>query len=194
VGAGAVKANLAVFGAEQIQESAITSRYFDKYVVAVNIGSMIATLIIPPIQNHSTNHFIGYIIATAALVIASFLFLFGWSHYLDIKPNETVVSNCIPVVINAFRSWRNSKRRRRSADTTNNDSSRMNPLNSFHDSTDQEDLITSDERPSGFLDFAKSANGGRFLDRVVDDVKSLRSALLVYTLLIPYWLIYNQVR
>jgi len=42
IGVGAVQVNMAVFGAEQIQKSKITSRYFDKYMVAVNIGAIIA--------------------------------------------------------------------------------------------------------------------------------------------------------
>ena len=51
-----------------------------------------------------------------------------------------------------------------------------------------------DEQPRTFLDFAKAVNHGNFHNRIVDDVKSLRNALVVFTLLIPYWLIYDQVK
>ena len=54
--------------------------------------------------------------------------------------------------------------------------------------------MRTDERPHGFLDFAKAKNNGRFIDRIVDDVKSLQKAFIVFALLIPYWLIYNQVK
>jgi len=50
------------------------------------------------------------------------------------------------------------------------------------------------DRLSIFLDFGKAANDGKFHDRIVDDLNSLRHAIIVFSLLIPYWLIYNEVR
>ena len=105
IGAGAVKANMAVFGAEQSEELKVTSRYFDKYVVAVNIGSTIATLVIPPIENNPKDYFIGYIIAATTHVNAAILFGIGWRFYFHIEARETVIMKCIPVVRNAFQSW-----------------------------------------------------------------------------------------
>ncbi|CAF4324368.1 unnamed protein product, partial [Adineta steineri] len=42
IGVGAVQANMAVFGAEQVREQKATTQYFDKYYAAVNTGGLIA--------------------------------------------------------------------------------------------------------------------------------------------------------
>ncbi len=195
LGAGAIKSNLAVFGAEQIRESKITSRYFDKYMVAINIGAMFATLAIPFIQNGDDKSiFIKYVVAAGTLFIAAILFLIGCRYYIHIKTNETVVTNCIPVVINAFQSWYQYKKNARSIDKKHITSSRSDLLNDSHSLAEEEESMRIDEQRPTFLDFAKAVNHGKYHDRIVDDVKSLRSAIIVFTLLIPYWLIYNQVR
>jgi hypothetical protein len=53
--------------------------------------------------------------------------------------------------------------------------------------------LTSSGQSSSFLDYAKISNQGQFIDRVVDDIKSLRRIIVVFLLLIPYWLVYFQV-
>jgi len=185
---------MAVFGAEQIQESRITSRYFDKYMVAINIGAMLATLVIPFVQNGDEKSiFMKYVIAAGALFIAAILFLIGCRYYIHIKTNETVVINCIPVIINAFQSWYKYKNKARSIDIKRITNSSSDLLNDSDSLPEEEESMRIHERPPTFLDFAKAVNHGKYHDRIVDDVKSLRSAIIVFTLLIPYWLIYNQV-
>jgi hypothetical protein len=184
---------MAVFGAEQIQESQITSRYFDKYMVAVNIGGIISTSAIPYIQNREGSHYLtGYIVAAAMLFIATLLFIIGRRYYIYVPPYNTAVANCIPVVINAFQSWYKYKQNRRSVDKKHTTSS-LNLMNAAYSPNESEESIRIDERPSTFLDFAKVPHG-KFPDRPVDDIKSLRGALIVFTILIPYWLVYDQVK
>jgi hypothetical protein len=198
VGAGAVKSNMAVFGAEQIQDSKPASKYFDKYVMAVNIGAMIEIWIIPYIQNkpdaHPHDYQTAYLIAVGTLCIAALLFLIGWPYYIHVNLNETVVYNCIPVVINAFQTWRKQKQIQHSIDQENAISSTSDLLNASDNLNEEEKPIRIEHQPSSFLDYAKAANHGKYSDRIVDDVKSLRGAMLVFSLLIPYWLIYNQVK
>jgi hypothetical protein len=66
--------------------------------------------------------------------------------------------------------------------------------NSILFNSHEEESIRMNERPSTFLDFAKAANHGKFPDRIVDDVNSLRRGIIAFSLLIPYWLIYIQVK
>lgn len=84
-----------------------------------------------------------------------------------------MITKCVPVTINAFQSWYQYQKRRRS--------------------THSQESFVINERPSTFLDFAKAEYRGHFIGRIVDDVKSLRGAIVVFTLLIPYWLVYDQV-
>ncbi|CAF4454763.1 unnamed protein product, partial [Adineta steineri] len=53
--------------------------------------------------------------------------------------------------------------------------------------------LTTSGQSWSFLDYAKISNQGKFLDRVVDDIKSLRRIIIVFLLLIPYWLLYFQI-
>ncbi len=181
-----MKSNLAVFGAEQIQEPKIASRYFDKYFVAVNIGIIIATLVIPPISLQAGgNTHAAYIFATSMIFVAALLFIIGYRYYIHGTPYDSVLINCIPVLTTAFQTW---YQHRQNQDQRSRDRAHINTSHSTI-----EESIRIEEQPVAFLDFAKAVNHGNFHDRIVDDVKSLRSAFIVFALLIPYWLIYNQV-
>ncbi|UJR14271.1 hypothetical protein I4U23_001262 [Adineta vaga] len=199
IGVGAVQANMAVFGAEQTQESKIKSRYFDEYYIAVNIGAIIATLSIPLIQTDTenatttNNYFYGYLIAMIMLVTSAGLFIIGRRYYIHVPPYDTVIMKCIPVIINAFQTWskyRNVPQRRSNSDPR---SSRRRSWNGQNSISDDEPLI-NDEVSLSFLDYAKAANHGKFTDRIVNDVKSLRRAIVAFLLLIPYWIIYYQIQ
>ncbi len=181
---------MAVFGAEQIQGLKITSRYFDKYMIAVNIGSIIARLGIPSIQQQQY-YYIGYTGAAAMLLIAAVIFIIGWQYYIHVKPYDTVVSKCIPVYTNAFQTWRKHKQNKYSIRRGYLNSTAANADDSLSSEDERERI---DEPPSRFLDYAKIVNHGKFHDRIVDDVKSLRNAFIVFGLFIPYWVIYSQAR
>lgn len=163
---------MAVFGAEQMQRLKIASRYFDKYVVATNIGSVVALVLIPYIA--TDQNYIALIVATAALGFAMILFLIGCRYYIHVNPFDTVMTKCIPVVFSACQSWCRYRKERQTRE--NRESSEM-------------------ERPSWtFLDFAKIPFRGRFHGRIVDNVKTVSSALAMFFILIPFWLIYSQVK
>ncbi|CAF1541779.1 unnamed protein product [Adineta ricciae] len=191
IGVGAVQANMAVFGAEQVREQRATTQYFDKYYAAVNIGGLIAFAFIAYGQQNDS-YFIGYIIPSGLLIIALILFLIGYRFCIHIVPHDSVISNIIPVLINAFQTWR--KHRRNSQILTNNrrQNSSTVLLDDPVDYSDQFSITTSGQTWS-FLDYAKISNQGKFIDRTVDDIKSLRRIIVVFLLLIPYWLLYFQI-
>ncbi len=195
IGAGAVQSNMAVFGAEQIQESKIKSRYFDKYVIVINISAIIAVFVIRAIYTNEDNFHTPSIIAASTVLVAAVLFIIGWRYYIHVEPFDTVLMNCIPVYKNAFQTRRKYNQKIRTIDKGQVNSASSNSISTYHTRSDDDDESTAtDERPPKFLDFAKAAYHGKFNDRIVDDVKSLRHAFIVFTLLIPYWLIYHQVR
>lgn len=74
IGSGAVQANMAVFGGDEIQKSKITSRYFDKYILAVNTGAIFANIFFYYAQRHN---YIAYIYGASALFVATLLFIIG---------------------------------------------------------------------------------------------------------------------
>lgn len=195
VGVGAVQANMAVFGAEQIRESDEPSRYFDKYITAVNIGGICGVVLVSYIQDFQQDddrYFHGYLFAGISLVASAVLFIFGIRFYIHIRPHDTIITKCLPVVYNAFQIKRKYKHdhETRLLKRTNSVSGNtfLDSMNSRH--SEQSDI--NDQLPS-FLDYARIRFGGRFIDRIVTDVKSLQRVIVVFLLLIPYWLIYYQV-
>lgn len=163
-------------------------------MVAVNIGSVIARLVIPYIQKDRTVYYLGYVVAASTLFIAGLLFVIGWKFYIHVNPQETVVTNCIPVIINAFQTRNQHKNNKYSAINKRRLSTASNLLNVSGSLAEGGESIRIFVEPSTFLDYAKAVNYGKFHDRIVDDVKSLRNAFIVFGFFIPYWLIYTQVR
>ena len=185
---------MAVLGAEQIRALKITPRYFDKYMLAVNTGGAIAKLILSLThkENDNDHYYIAYIVALTALVMAVVLFLIGWRHYRHVEPYDSVITNCIPVIINAFQTRRKCRSSRRSIVGEGTNSSKSIPVNAVQTVSDQNESTESNQELLAFLDFAKAPNGGKFNDRIVNDVKSLRSAIGVFILFIPYFITYNH--
>lgn len=193
IGGGAVKANLCVFGAEQCERSEVASRYFHYYVLAVNIGDTIATIVVPLIQYKLRESlWIPYAISTIALLCSVLVFAIGWKFYILIETNETVVKHICPVFTAAIRSWFKYKRETNKMEASYNNGARMRLLNGPNGPIEIEESVTIRD-VSTFLDYATAANEGRFQGRVVKDVKSLGNAIAVLTLLIPFWIVYSQV-
>ena len=193
IGAGAVQSNMPVFGIEQLEKPRRTSRYFDKHIIAMNTSAMIAKLVISSIHDKDPRKFfIGYIVAALMLLAAVILFISGRRYYRHIEPHDSAVTYCIPVIWNAFQTWRQYKKSESSRNEMYNNCEPTNGLDTITNHFGSE--ARESRRPSTFLDFARVTNHGKFSDRIVDDVKSVRTALIVFSLLIPYWLIYDQVR
>ena len=184
-----MRANIIVLGADQLPQLVATSRYLDKFVISATLAS----LIISVGSNFVTDdegYLIYLITATAMAFTAAVLFLLGWRYYIHVKPYDTVIINCFPVYKNAFRTWREYRKSRRSIQRRPVDA-----VNTPHNLL-QSELQQSEEigdRPSRFLDFAKTVNNGKYLDRIVNDVKSLQSAIVLFILILPYRLVSVQV-
>lgn len=182
IGDGAIRTNIIAFGADQLQEPVLKSRFLDKFVIVLHLAAIldtIAKLYIP----FDIDIFQFYLIATLTLLVATLLFLVGWRYYIHTKPYDSVIANCIPVYKNAFQTWRQYNR--------NEYNIERNYTNIFPGITNEE----TDERPSTFLDYAKVVNNGKFLDRIVDDVKILqRTFIIFFVLVFPYTLIFSQVK
>jgi peptide/histidine transporter 3/4 len=191
IGVGAVQANMAVFGAEQVREQKSKTRYFDVYYAAINTGGLIAFGAIAFLQLKK-DYFIGYLVPGGLLILAFVLFVIGYKYYIHIKPHDSVITVFFPVLINAFQSWRNYRRNRR--ETIHGDELRQDETIVETEGDSNVYLsFTINTSTWSFLDYAKISNQGRFLDRIVNDIKSLRRIIVVFLLLIPYWLLYVQV-
>ena len=182
---------MAVLGAEQIRDQKATTQYFAQYYTAVNLGSFLAYGIIAYVQQNRSYH-VGYLISIGLLAFTLVLFLAGYKCYIPIKPHDSVVTNFLPVMINAFRSWRTRPQLTRNIHRNHRFSRKA--LRASDQLDTSENLTFGDnEQSRSFLDYAKVEYNGRFPDRVVDDIKALRRIIIMFILLIPYWLLYVQV-
>ena len=179
---------MAVFGAEQVREQTTTRQYFDKYYAAVNTGGLIAFGFIAYAQQNDS-YFIGYTVPAGLLILALIFFLIGYKFYIHVPPVDSVICNFFPVFSNAFHTWR--KQRRNANNRKYSDSSGL--LAGDSENNDPVSFSSSGSSWS-FLDYAKVSNQGKYFDRLVDDIKSVRRIIVVFLLLIPYWLIYIQVK
>lgn len=164
---------MAVFGAEQIQGLNTASRYFDIYFAASNIGGVIAMTLIPYIASKE-GYATAMIYATGALFLSVICFLVGCRSYIHVIPFDTVMTKCFPVVISACQSWRRYRQERQMRKT--------------------DESMEMDQPSWAFLDFAKIPFRGKFHGRIVDNVKTVPSALATFAILIPFWLVFNQVK
>lgn len=187
---------MSVFGGEQIQKSTRTSRYFDFYLLVVNIGGIFGTVIIRLTYQRSivlNQYFIPSVIAASSILLSTVLFVIGWKYYIHDKLRETVVQNCISVIINAFQGRHRYEKESSQIKNKTSSSEPSTTLNASQSIEASYKSLEEHHRPSTFLDFAKVPYG-KFHDRIVNDVKSLHGVIIVFTLLIPYWMIINQVK
>lgn len=155
------------------------------------MGAVIAMTIVSSLSKYPNIYFNSSIFALIALFLGAIIFITGWRYYIHVKPYDSVIIYCIPVLINAYQTWRKCKKNQPVKD---NSSKSFSVSNTIHTQSDSyAESIRNDERPKTFLDFAKVVNHGKFVDRIVDDVKLLKNAFIVFGLLIPYWIVYSQV-
>lgn len=191
IGVGAIQTNLAIFGAEQVREQARKTRYFDIYYAAINTGGLIAFGGIAYLQL-AYNYFLGYLIPGILLLSAFILFLIGYKYYIEVKSTDSVIEYFFPVIINAFRTWKEFHRHRNENIQENFLYRDDAVIETEGDSDTYLSFIVSRSKWS-FLDYARIRYHGRFSDRIINDIKSLRRIMVVFLLLIPYWLLYFQV-
>lgn len=176
LGVGTTQSNLAVFAAEQIRDLKSISRYAGTFQIVLNIGDIIAIVFVSYLKNDSKHFHIAYVIITGILLISILLFFMACRYSIRIQPYDTILTKCIPVFIDAYRSKKKYRQQ------------------SLHNFNNIENSIKASERPSSFVDYAKIVHYGKFQDRIVNDTKALVRTIIVFSLVIPYWIVYNQVR
>lgn len=186
---------LILFGADQIQKSPATSRYFDQCVVAWHLGIIFQLMIlIIADQTKEDEFFTMFVIASSALFISAILFFLGWRYYLHVKVFESVSKNFFPVMINAVQNWWKSKKKEsRHYQRSNRHRYKINHAWQFSHASSDDDRQEIEDRSLTLLDYARMSHNGKFHNRIVNDVISLRNALITFFLLFPYRIIMSQV-
>lgn len=177
--AGTVRANFPSFGAEQVKYGGTDSlrRFFNWYYWCVNIGSLLGVGALSYVALDMPNGFLRAFSGTCGcLVVALLLFSMGRPYYLVHRPSGSVLMNILCILKEAV-SGRCHLRRETSIQGS--------PL-----------IERRSQRPvtsPSWLDYAKIRYGGSHHDAAVEDVKRLGIVLLLFTSLLPYWLVFFQI-
>lgn len=184
VGSGIFKANIAPFGADQLkgQEPRSINVFFNWYYWCSNIGTLAGLGGVAYIQQtmSDTGFFRGYLIAVCCLFAGIIVFLLGKCAYIY---RETVGSYFINMFKIIREAWRIRKRKQAQYE---------HRLNVSSSSREFSNGPKERAKPISFLDHAKFRFGGNYHDHSVDDIKKVGKILLVFTALIPYWMVYFQ--
>lgn len=167
-----MRPNLVAFGADQIEELKINNRYSDKYVFIISLSAIIQSLVkLFTLQNE--NYFVFYVFSSSMIFVSGLLFVISWKCYRHVEPYDSVLVNLIPVYKNAFEKWYEYRKN-------------QHLIRRIHEEEEE-------RRSYRFVDFAKVIHNGKFQDRIVDDVKALQNALIIFILTLPCWFIFAQV-
>ncbi|XP_052261107.1 solute carrier family 15 member 4-like isoform X2 [Dreissena polymorpha] len=175
-GTGLLRANVAPFGADQLQgdDPKETAIFFNWYYWCINVGTLGALGGIAYMQQQMTRGFFyGFIVGAASLVLGLAVFLTGSCSYKYKKPIGSVFITIFKII----REARRIKQRKR-----------KNVALPRGGNSEKE----QEQRPLSFLDYAKFRYGGNYHDYDVDDIKKLGKILVVFSALIPFWMVYYQ--
>ncbi|XP_067014683.1 solute carrier family 15 member 4 [Anabrus simplex] len=179
IAAGTVRANFPSFGAEQVKYGGTDSlrRFFNWYYWCVNIGSLLGVGALSYVALDMPNGFLRAFAGTCGCLVAALvLFACGRPYYLVHRPAGSVLMNILCIIREGI-SGRCHLRRQTSIQGS--------PLI-------ERRAQRTPPSPS-WLDYAKIRYGGSHHDSAVEDVKRLGIVLLLFTSLLPYWLVFFQI-
>ncbi|XP_006110383.2 solute carrier family 15 member 3 [Pelodiscus sinensis] len=169
LGISSVKANLTPFGADQVTDRGrdATRRFFNWFYWSINIGAVIALLVVAFIQQN-IDFLIGYTIPTACVILALLVFLVAAPTFITKPPTGSQVSTMLRL---AFRGRCHGRARR----------TRLGPLQS---ETQDPDVL-----PDG-----KSQPWAPSPEEDLANFQVMAKILPVLLTFIPYWMVYFQMQ
>lgn len=169
-------------------------QYFNWLYWSINLGSLLAYSALAYIQQNSS-FFLGYTIPFFCLILSFILFLVGSFSYIKNDVEKSIITRVVRIIQEAFKSKKRQKNFIKQKEREKKMLSESEDEERFvtYSTENEDDELAASYKTISFLDNAKIRYGGRFADSDVDDVKSLKRILILFSLLIPYWIIYFQV-
>ncbi|XP_064620191.1 solute carrier family 15 member 4-like [Lineus longissimus] len=193
VGAGAVKANIAPYGAQHWKDEEhphkdVVQSFFDWFFWCANIGSLVALGIIAFVQQ-TFNFHAGYIASTISLGVALFFFGTGGGWYKSriaeaSRVTRLALKNCLGVLkfgfcFKASCCWKTDPNR--------------STVSVLADVSGDFGSLSSLRKPRSWFDYARREQcGGPYSDQEVDDSLAFLKLVVLFSTFVPYWTIYHQ--
>lgn len=138
--------------------------------------------------------FFGYVLVLAMIIMATMIFSIGWyrQYFIHVELHESIIKECFLVIRPYFQTCFEYKNLHVWNRLKNNSLCEILTCRRSYNTLEEDHNLNVIEYIP--LDDEMEPYERRIPDRIVDDVKSLQRALILFTLLIPYWLIYDQAR
>ncbi|GAB1609474.1 protein NRT1/ PTR FAMILY 8.4-like, partial [Argonauta hians] len=164
IGTGGIKANVAPFGAQQIDDLGpkMVQRFFNWFYWFINLGALIAYSGVALVQQNISFD-IGYFIPFVTMLFAMFTLVAGRNIYKHKEPTGNPLTQSMKIIREGIKRHKLVKNQAKLAN-----------------------------KKISKLDGAKKENGGSFDSETVDGVLSSLKVLPVFIAIIFYWAIYSQ--
>ncbi|XP_014769777.1 solute carrier family 15 member 4 isoform X1 [Octopus bimaculoides] len=164
IGTGGIKANVAPFGAQQIDSLGpkMVQRFFNWFYWFINVGALIAYSCVALVQQNISFE-IGYLIPFISMLFAMVALASGRSIYKHSYPTGSALSQSAKIIREGIKRHKLVK-----------------------------DQAKAMGKKISSLDGAKMDNGGSFDAETVEGVLSSLKVLPVFIAIIFYWAIYSQ--
>ncbi|XP_053140017.1 solute carrier family 15 member 3 [Hemicordylus capensis] len=173
LGISSVKANLTPFGADQVRDRGrdATRRFFNWFYWSINIGAVIALLVVAFIQQN-VDFFIGYTIPTVCLALALLVFVLAAPTFVAKPAMGSQVSTMLQVALRNSCCGQALQKRTIKARAGN---------------------LQAEDEVAGPHPGPKHQPGGPS-NEDVSNFQAMVKILLVLLTLIPYWMVYFQMQ
>eukprot|EP00948_MAST-09A_sp_MAST-9A-sp1_P001053 g1053.t1 len=184
IGTGGIKPNVSPFGADQFsdtpEDEVEKARFFNYFYWAINIGALIASLVIVQLQTH-VSWTLGFFVPALAMGIALFCFYLGTPRYRKKRFDPASKKNSI---LNAFRVFAQAV-------------GRMICRGPFTLSRSNGSMGTSTSsvrrrNPPHWIRRAEISFGGSYSTSMVSGVIALWNLRTVFLCSVMYWAVYSQ--
>eukprot|EP01083_Nonionella_stella_P066368 174721_1 len=200
VGGGAIKANVGVFGADQLPSedviitntnayddhmendqshsvpAELVQSYWNWFYFIINAGALISYTLISYLCQ-DVSFALGWSIPTVAMLCAIIIFLLRSSHYREPQHDRSIIGQFISI------TWYSLRNRHRKQEIKQD--LQENILNTFH----------PDENDDAFnvrwLDVAKLRYSGEYDDELVDQVALVYRVFAFLPFMTLYWIVYS---
>ena len=103
-GTGGIKANVSLFGADQVEQHGqrALQSFFNWFYFIINVGSLVAVTVVVGIQQ--SNVFYGYCIPACTMFLAVIAFLAGRNNYITKPPGGSQLTDTSKIICEAVRN------------------------------------------------------------------------------------------
>jgi len=203
VGTGGIKPNVSAFGADQFdprdpRDARDKESFFNWFYFSVNIGSLIASLLIVYVQEQ-ISWAIGFAIPGGAMLLSVAVFMGGTARYKHSAPSESPIARVVRVVAASLRH-RGAPRAAVDAELDREARDRAvrgKPLRKTASHAWLERAVVGGGGPGAGGDEEAGARGlrrpgPRFTLRQVEEVKRVLRLMPIFATMIMFWAVYAQ--